>query len=137
MALRVRRLRADERDLIGSLRVAPEVESFIPRVWDGEGEDWGLWLDERLIGWCRVVGRSPVLWVSRVLIDADYVGLGYGSVLLERVLGEVRRLRRWREVRAAVHPENVRALRFFEGLGFEALSYEASVGEVILRKSLQ
>jgi len=137
MALQVRRLGANELELLSALRLAPEARSFFPDDWSGEGEDWGLWLDGRLIGWCRLVGRPPILWISRILIDADYVGLGYGKVLLERVLGEVRRLRRWREVRAAVHPDNVRALRLFEGSGFEMLSYEESVGEIVLRKSLQ
>jgi GNAT superfamily N-acetyltransferase len=83
-----------------------------------------------------MVGRPPILWVSRILIDEPYVGLGYGKFLLGRVLEEVRRSRRWREVRAAVHPENGRALRFFMGLGFEALPYAEQVGEVILWRSL-
>jgi len=133
----VRRLRANELELLSSLRLTPEASSFFPEDWKGEGDDWGLWRDGRLIGWCRLVGRPPILWVSRILIDAEYIGLGYGKALLERVLGEARRLRRWREVRAAVHPDNIRALRLFEGSGFEALSYEESVGEIVLRKSLQ
>ena len=138
MALLARRLSANELELLEALKLAPKAKTFLPEdYWEGEGDDWGLWLGEQLIGWCRLVGRPPVLWISRILIDADYMGLGYGRVLLEKVLEEIRRLRRWREVRAAVHPDNVRALRLFEGLGFEALSYEEAVGEIILRRSLQ
>lgn len=137
MALLARRLRPNELELLNALKLTSEASAFLPEDRKGEGDDWGLWLDERLIGWCRLVGRPPVLWVSRILIDADYMGLGYGKVLLQKVLEEIRRLRRWREVRAAVHPDNVRALRLFEGLGFEALSYEEAVGEIILKRSLQ
>ena len=136
MALRARRLEANELGLLRVLKRAPEARSFFPEDWEGKGEDWGLWLDRQLIGWCRLVGRPPVLWISRILIDADYMGLGYGKVLLEKVLEEIRRLRRWREVRAAVHPDNIRALRLFERAGFEALTYDPSVGEIVLQKTL-
>jgi len=136
MALRARRLEANELGLLRVLKRAPEARSFFPEDWEGKGEDWGLWLDRQLIGWCRLVGRPPVLWISRILIDADYMGLGYGKVLLEKVLEEIRRLRRWREVRAAVHPDNIRALRLFERAGFEALTYDPSVGAIVLQKTL-
>jgi GNAT superfamily N-acetyltransferase len=137
MSLLVRRLGEGERELVKGLRVHPEAERWFSVDWEvAEGESWGLWLEGRLIGWCRMVGRPPILWVSRILIDEPYVGLGYGKLLLGRVLEEVGRSWRWREVRAAVHPENGRALRFFMGLGFEALPYAEQVGEVILWRSL-
>jgi GNAT superfamily N-acetyltransferase len=138
MSLLVRRLGEGERELVKGLRVHPEAEQWFSVDWEvREGENWGLWLEGRLIGWCLMVGRPPSMWVSRILIDEPYVGLGYGKFLLRRVLEEVGRSWRWREVRAAVHPENGRALRFFMGLGFEALPYAEQVGEVILWRSLR
>ncbi len=139
MDLWVRQLRADELTRLEKLQIGAEAEPFfsLDREDVSGGEDWGLWLGAELLGWCRIVGRPPILWVSRILIDTPYRGLGYGRLLLGRVLSEVGRTRRWREVRAAVHPENERAVQFFTSQGFETLPYAQEVGEVILRKRLR
>ncbi len=139
MDLWVRQLRADELTRLEKLQIGAEAEPFfsLDREDVSGGEDWGLWLGAELLGWCRIVGRPPILWVSRILIDTPYRGLGYGRLLLGRVLSEVGRTRRWREVRAAVHPENERAVQFFTSQGFEPLPYAQEVGEVILRKRLR
>jgi len=139
MDLWVRRLQAGDLALLQKLDIGSDAEAFLS-LEQGEGprvEDWGLWVGTTLVGWCRIAGRPPVLWVSRILIDAPYRGLGYGRMLLEKVLSEVSRTRRWQEVRAAVHPKNERALQFFMSRGFEPLPYVQEVGEVILRKKLR
>jgi len=139
MTLWVRRLRADELTQLKKLQIGAEVETFFSLDLEeaSGGEDWGLWLDGELLGWCRIVGRPPILWVSRILIDAPYREVGYGRMLLGEILSEVGRTRRWQEVRAAVHPKNERALQFFIKQGFEPLPYAQEVGEVILKKKLR
>ncbi len=101
-----------------------------------EKQDWGLWLEAELVGWCQLAGRPPALWVARVIIAPAYRGQGCAALLLREVLTTLRRHRRYREVKAAVHPDNLAAIRLFRCLGFEASPYEAAIGEVIFRLTL-
>lgn len=140
--MEVRLLKASDRPLLAKLVVGggPYVsfeDSEEGALFLGqESQDWGLWVGGELVGWCRLTGRAPLVWVSRVVIAPAYRGQGYGYTLLREVLTKLRRYRRYREVKAAVHPDNLPAKRLFSRLGFEALPYEALVGEIVFRLAL-
>ncbi len=140
--LSIRPLRPEEWPLVAQLRISETAQAYLSSDWLNEAlaphmQDWGTWIEDQLIGWCRLVGHPPTLWVGRILIDAPYSGLGYGTTLLRTVIGATRRYRRYEELRAAIHPENVIAMRFFQKMGFERLPYEEVVGEVVMRLLLR
>ncbi|MCS7189091.1 MAG: GNAT family N-acetyltransferase [Bacteroidia bacterium] len=103
----------------------------------GRVQRWGLWKDERLVGFVEVVGRPPLLWISRLGVHKTFQGQGYGQQVLEKLIGQLRRNRRIAELRAAVHAENLPARRLFEKLGFSQLSQEAVDNELIYALSLR
>ncbi|MCX7606884.1 MAG: GNAT family N-acetyltransferase [Bacteroidia bacterium] len=133
-AFAVRPLKGTELHLVALLRLSREQERFLPEefpVSTVKSQQWGLWLLQRLVGIVEIVGEPPVLWISRIGIDVDYQGLGYGQAGLEALLRVLGRSLRVREVRAAVHRENLPARRLFEKVGFRAVGEPDEMGEVV------
>lgn len=79
-------------------------------------------------------GREPddgCDWISRLMIDREHQGRGYGRAAMEAVLRALRTRPGCREIRIGFVPENVAARGLYLSLGFEDRG-EVVDGEVVL-----
>lgn len=135
----VRLLTPSEYPLIETLQLKAGQERFLPETMSEREpvQVWGLWKGRLLIGFVEVVGAPPVLWIARIGVDANFQGVGYGRKGMEEVVRSLRRRARIRELRAAVHQENLPAQRLFAEAGFQPLGEADPWGEIIYRFSLR
>lgn len=133
----VRVLLPEEESLILTLQRDAESRRFLPEPNFSvqKVQRWGIWHKGTFIGWVEILGRPPLLWISRIEIDVRYRYQGWGSMALRHILDGCSRSARIKEVRAAVHQENLPALRFFEKMGFEPIGEADFTGEIVLRYS--
>lgn len=64
-------------------------------------------------------GKRKIVWISQILIDKAYQRKGYGSRVMEGVLGYFSRTVGVREAFAAVAEENTAGIRFWERMAFK------------------
>lgn len=76
----------------------------------------------------------PFLWVDRLMIAEYQRGKGYGRVAMQQVIAEARQ-RGCVRVALSTKPENNKAIRFYESLGFH--STEIEDGEMVYVLQLQ
>ncbi|MCS6790627.1 MAG: GNAT family N-acetyltransferase [Bacteroidia bacterium] len=135
--LTIRPLLPEEEPIIATLQRDAESRRFLPEPDFSvqKAQRWGIWYKGTFIGWVEILGTPPLLWIARIEIDARYRYQGWGSIALKHILEYFGRRARIHEVRAAVHQENIPALRFFEKMGFEPISEADFTGEFVLRYS--
>lgn len=133
----VRVLSPEEEPIIATLHRDADSRRFLPEIdlSAQKAQRWGIWHKGVFIGWVEILGSPPLLWIARIEIDARYRQQGWGSMALQHILERCARSARIKEVRAAVHQDNLPALRFFEKMGFEPISEADFTGEIVLRYS--
>jgi GNAT superfamily N-acetyltransferase len=77
----------------------------------------GAFIGDKAVGWMYVHGRSQVLYVQAIAVDAEFRGQGIGTSLLRYAEDQARALsRRWLGLR--VTHTNAPAIRLYERFGF-------------------
>lgn len=139
MGVHIRLLTAAELSQIETLELGEMGERFMGEQLSAGAprQTWGLWVGKELAAFVEVVGRPPRLWIARIGVALPFQRLGYGSLLLNEVVRELRRRARIQELRAAVHQDNFPARHLFEKAGFQQLGEPDSLGEIVYSLSLR
>lgn len=75
---------------------------------------------------CAAIGQGcEVGWILNTAVLAHYRRQGIGRLLMERGIAELRAAK-VRRMLVTAEPENVAAIRLYEGLGFRAVRTEAN-----------
>ncbi|MEN3041009.1 MAG: GNAT family N-acetyltransferase [Bacteroidia bacterium] len=137
--LTVRPLREQELDLLTQIEIEGGQRDYLPDYLTNTptSQVWGLWAGEILVGFLEIVGQPPLLWIARIGIDQRYQSLGYGAYLLSTVIERLRRRARVRELRAAVHIQNLPAQHLFMKAGFTPLPPIEGEEEAVFTLSLR
>ncbi|MCX7651859.1 MAG: GNAT family N-acetyltransferase [Bacteroidia bacterium] len=137
--LSIRPLQGQELALLSQVELGDSQRNFLPSYLSDmpTSQIWGLWSGETLVGFLEVVGQPPLLWIARIGIDQRYQSLGYGGYLLSEVVDRLRRRARIRELRAAVHVQNLPAQHLFAKAGFMQLPFIEGEEELVFALSLR
>ncbi|MCS6895784.1 MAG: GNAT family N-acetyltransferase [Bacteroidia bacterium] len=137
--LSIRPLHGQELALLSQVELGDSQRNFLPSYLSDmpTSQIWGLWSGETLVGFLEVVGQPPLLWIARIGIDQRYQSLGYGGYLLSEVIDRLRRRARIRELRAAVHVQNLPAQHLFAKAGFMQLPFIEGEEELVFALSLR
>ncbi|MDW8415991.1 MAG: GNAT family N-acetyltransferase [Bacteroidia bacterium] len=137
--LSIRPLQGQELALLSQVELGDSQRNFLPSYLSDmpTSQIWGLWSGETLVGFLEVVGQPPLLWIARIGIDQRYQSLGYGGYLLSEVIDRLRRRARIRELRAAVHVQNLPAQHLFAKAGFMQLPFIEGEEELVFALSLR
>lgn len=133
-------LQADTWQAVAALDLAPGQERFMPPVvwciaeafFEKSVQLYGVRVGEEWIGFVKIVpGEGGVQWIARLMVHAPYQGQGFGQAILREVIALARRSARLRQLRAAVHKENIPALHIFHKVGFQALPPVEGENEIL------
>lgn len=89
--------------------------------------------DEKLVGFC-VYGLDDddnQYWLMALMIDKDYQGLGYGKAAMRELIGHMKDVHGCTLIKLGHRPENKRAERLYESLGFQQVGLS---GHEVIRK---
>ncbi len=110
---------------VAALKVAEGQEAFIPpNVYSiaqsrfEPSELYGVYDDERPVGFLMICVWAKIHWITRIMIAADQQGKGYGARAIDETIKMLKRRADCREIRASIHHKNVRARHLFESAGF-------------------
>jgi RimJ/RimL family protein N-acetyltransferase len=99
--------------------VAPNIKSiaqaqFIPGV-----RSCCIYHENEMVGYTMYMPEEDRLWISRLMIAEPQRGKGYGRAALQQIIAEARQLG-FVKVGLSTNPQNFKAIRLYEGLGFHA-----------------
>ena len=98
----------------------------------------GVYDGETMVGFA-MYGRSPKdgrYFVVRLMIDARYIGKGYGKATMRALVDRMRRLPDCDEIYLSYVPGNVAAETLYLNLGFEKTGETDEDGEIYMRLRL-
>lgn len=81
-------------------------------------EPYGVYVAEELVGFVMICVWSGVAWITRLMIDRQFQGKGYGRRALEAAMALIRQNPDLREVRVTVSRTNALAEYIFQSAGF-------------------
>ena len=92
-----------------------------------------IYHDETMVGFV-MYGREPdgSYWISRLMIDRDHQGRGYGRAAVLEVIERLKREPDCKEIVLGYTPDNVAAKKLYESLGFEETGLDEE-GDMIAR----
>lgn len=95
-------------------------------------------IDGAIRGWAARENRDEI--ISDLWVDPDWQGRGIGSALLSALAADIRAAG-YARARLVAHARNAKALRFYEGRGFEIVSrrleFSTSLGREIEKVTLE
>ncbi|MEM7656098.1 MAG: GNAT family N-acetyltransferase [Bacteroidota bacterium] len=122
-----------------SIRLRPDQEVFVPPILYSLAQakfealtPFGIQLGEDMIGFLMSGEFGGVCWLTRVIIDRDRQGFGFGSEAVQLWLRTIGRNPHCKEVRTSYARENGAAAHFFQRLGFVPLG-DSLAEEVVAR----
>lgn len=81
-------------------------------------EPYAIYADSEVIGLLIIARWSGVHWITRIMIDANQQGKGFGRLALEAALEELGRRPNATEVRTTIDRRNVMGEYLFQQAGF-------------------
>lgn len=100
--------------------VAPNVVSIAQaQFWPG-AKSCCIYHGDEMVGYTLYSQDDPTrFWVARLMIAEGQRGKGYGRATLQQIITEARR-QGGKEVALSTEPENFKAIRLYESLGFHS-----------------
>lgn len=125
-----------------NLKPRPEQQEFLPDIlhsialsrFDGS-ELLGIEHNQLMVGYLQWAKWSGVYWITRILVDRSYQGLGLGKAALIQLLDQLATYKNAYEVRTTVAIKNGMAEYLFFAQGFER-TMELENREVVLKLDL-
>ncbi len=93
----------------------------------------GILVGEKMIGFLMYGEFGGICWINRIMIDAKYQGMGFGTSAIQQLVAKLNSNIHCREIRTSYARDNYPARHFFEALGFEVIPSELADGEVVMR----
>jgi len=93
----------------------------------------GIFLGNKMVGFMMVCRFGNVPWISRILVDADEQGNGYGSDALRVVIDQLKQTARVKEIRTSIARGNALAEYLFFKHGFRRMTGMDADKEFVMR----
>ncbi|MDF2924755.1 MAG: GCN5-related N-acetyltransferase [Paenibacillaceae bacterium] len=116
--------------------VAPNVISLAQSKVEKDWYPLCIYAGDTMVGFAMygIDADDRKMWISRLMIDENYQGRGYGQAALKRLIDLIEQ-HGFTEVFLSIEPENITARRLYEKVGF--VSTEQVIGgEAVFRRSI-
>ncbi|MCB5956083.1 GNAT family N-acetyltransferase [Enterococcus sp. CWB-B31] len=82
---------------------------------------WHVWLQEGtdIAGYSRIIDKGDCISIGRILTTKNYRGQGYGNLLMEKTLTEIKK--RYTNLSVVLSAQEY-AVAFYQSFGFEVVS---------------
>lgn len=99
----------------------------------------GLYANDELVGFSmygffKGEGTQGRLWIDRLLIDERFQGQGLGTAFMKKLIDTVSKQYGEQPIFLSVYPDNDRAIRLYEKLGFTFIDERDVNGEYIMKR---
>ena len=141
-------IKENEEEILG-LRVSEKQTNFIETTQQcldeakecAQYKPVGLYVNDKLVGFA-MYGRLPNedknsrVWLDRFLIDANYQGKGYGTIMLQALIQKLVQEFSCQKIYLSVYEDNQSAVYLYEKFGFQFNDELDINGEKIMVKNI-
>jgi ribosomal-protein-alanine N-acetyltransferase len=99
--------------------VAPNINSIAAAQFIPGARSCCIYHGNEMVGYTLYIAEEDRLWISRLMIAEPKRGKGYGRAALQQIIAEARQLG-FVKVGLSTNPQNFKAIRLYESLGFHA-----------------
>ena len=113
--------------------VAPNVYSLAEAAYEDEEFPFGIYVDDIMVGflmyYCDRSADYPLWGVSRLMIDLQHQGKGYGRKAMQLLIDKIRAETDAEGLLISYVPDNISAAKLYASLGFvdEGIIYDDEI----------